>query len=218
MVLTNILKLLIKDLKVELRDFYALSSVLLYVITSTYIVYKAFQQVGTQSWNVLFWIIFLFAALNALIRSFTQESNSKYLYFYQIVHPGELIISKIIFNSLMLVLVSGLLVLAMSLFIFNPIQDYSLFFLSIFLGALGVSTCFTFVASVASSGGENASLMAILALPLVIPILLLLIKLSAQALRIIDATDIKQDLILLGGIDLILFGLAVIIFPVIWRS
>jgi len=61
-------------------------------------------------------------------------------------------------------------------------------------------------------------MMAILSLPLIIPILLLLINLSANALGIIGDSGYKSDLLLLAGIDLILFGLAVVIFPVIWRS
>lgn len=211
-------RLLIKDFKVEFRDAYSISSVLLYVITSTYIIYKAFQQVTLQAWNVLFWIIFLFAALNALVRSFSKENREQYLYMYSLVHPVAIIISKIIFNTLILSLVSCLLVLTMSLFIYNPIQDIPSFILAIIMGAFGVSTCFTFVASVASTGGDNSSMMAILALPLIIPILLLLLKISAHSLGILTETDITQDFILLGGIDLILFGLAIILFPVTWRS
>lgn len=218
MVMKDIGRLLLKDFKVEFRDAYSISSVLLYVITSTYIIYKAFQQVTLQAWNVLFWIIFLFAALNALVRSFSKENREQYLYMYSLVHPVSIIISKIIFNTLILSVVSCLLVLTMSLFIYNPIQEISSFVLAIILGAFGVSTCFTFVASVASTGGDNSTMMAILALPLIIPILLLLLKISAHSLGILTETDITQDFILLGGIDLVLFGLAILLFPVTWRS
>lgn len=218
MMLKDIGRLLQKDFKVEFRDAYSISSILLYVITSTYIIYKAFQQVTLQAWNVLFWIIFLFAALNALVRSFSKENREQYLYMYSLVHPVTIIISKIIFNTLILSVVSCLLILTMSLFIYNPIQEMSSFVLAIILGAFGVSTCFTFVASVATSGGDNSTMMAILALPLVIPILLLLLKISAHSLGILTETDITQDFILLGGIDLILFGLAILLFPVTWRS
>ena len=218
MKLSRIGALILKDIQVELRDKYALGAILLYVVTSTFIVYKSFQSVSVMAWNVLYWIIFLFAALNALVKSFAQETKSQYLYYYQIAHPGEIIIAKIIFNILMLLVVSLLLFGVLSLFTMNPVINDSLFFTAILFGAIGVSTCFTFVASILSTQNNQSTLMAILSLPLIIPILLLLINLSANALGIIKSTEYTGDLILLGGIDLILFGLAVMIFPVIWRS
>jgi len=218
MKLSRINSLIWKDLKTELRDKYAIGAIILYVITSTFIVYKSFQTVTVMAWNVLFWIIFLFAALNALVKSFAQETKSQYLYYYQIAHPGEIIIAKVIYNVLMLLLVSVILYFVLSIFTIDPVQNRSLFFLSILMGSIGVSTCFTFVASILSTQNNQSTMMAILSLPLIIPILLLLINLSANALGIIGDSGYKSDLLLLAGIDLILFGLAVVIFPVIWRS
>ena len=210
--------LVFKDFRIEFRDKYAVSAILLYVITSTFIVYKAFQSVSVMAWNVLFWIIFLFAALNALVKSFNQESKDQYLYYYQIAHPGEIIIAKIIYNVFMLILISLILYATMILFTINPVQKTTLFYMVILLGATGVSTCFTFVASILSTQNNQSTMMAILALPLIIPILLLLLNLSANALGLISGSNVNGDIALLAGIDLILFGLAVIIFPVVWRS
>ena len=218
MKLSRINSLILKDLRTELRDKYALGAIILYVITSTFIVYKSFQSVTVMAWNVLFWIIFLFAALNALVKSFAQETKDQYLYYYQIAHPGEIIIAKIVYNVLMLLLVSLALYFTLSLFTIDPVVDRPLFFITILMGSIGVSTCFTFVASILSTQNNQSTMMAILSLPLIIPILLLLINLSANAVGILKDTDFKADLILLGGIDLILFGLAVVIFPIIWRS
>ncbi len=218
MKLSRIYSLILKDIKTELRDKYAIGAIILYVITSTFIVYKSFQTVTVMAWNVLFWIIFLFAALSALVKSFAQESKSQYLYYYQVAHPGEIIIAKIIYNVLMLLIVSLILYFVLVVFTINPVVDLNLFFLSIFLGAIGVSTCFTFVASILSTQNNQSTMMAILSLPLIIPILLLLIKLSGNALGILQDTSYNSDLLLLVGIDSILFGVAVIIFPVVWRS
>lgn len=218
MKVSTIFALVMKDLRIELRDKYAIGAILLYVVTSTFIVYKAFQSVSVMAWNVLFWIIFLFAALNALVKSFNQESKNQYLYYYQIVHPGDLIVAKIIYNIFMLLLVSLILYGTMALFTINPVQSLGLFFICIIMGAIGVSTCFTFVASILSTQNNQSTMMAILSLPLIIPILLLLLNLSAGALGIVNDTGFTADLLMLAGIDLILFGLAVVIFPVVWRS
>lgn len=218
MTIKRIARLLQKDLTIEFRDTYSIGAVLLYVITTSYIVFKAFQTITPQSWNVLFWIIFLFAALNALLNSFSKDSQSQYLYYYQLIHPSEFIIAKVIYNTITLLIVSALLFGALSLFTFNPITNMPVFIGAVVLGTIGVSTCFTFVSSVAASGQDNSVLMSILALPLIIPILLLVIKLGAQAIGLIENTGVRQDFILLGGIDLILIGLVIILFPQIWRS
>ena len=214
----HIQALILKDIKTELKDKYAIGAILLFVVTSTYIIYKSFQSLTVMSWNVLFWIIFLFAGLNALVRSFQSESRKQYLYYYQLAHPGEIIIAKIIYNVMMLLLVSLALYGAMTLFTFDAVQDRGLFLGTVTLGAIGVSVCFTFVAAILGTDNNQSSMMAILALPLIIPILLLLIKLSANALGILNDTEYSTDMILLGGIDLILFGLAVMIYPILWRT
>jgi heme exporter protein B len=60
--------------------------------------------------------------------------------------------------------------------------------------------------------------MAILSFPLVIPILMTLVKISANALRLINDTSIDQDVLILVAIDLILVGLALLLFPFLWRD
>jgi heme exporter protein B len=213
----NIYSLLRKDFLIEWKEKYALGAIILFVVLCSYIIYKSFQQVTPMSWNVLFWIIFLFAGINALVRSFSGELSRQYLYIYQLVKPGEIIVAKIIYNTIMLCAVSLALLVAMNVLTIQPIQDYKLFLLAVFLGGLGVSICFTFVAAVLGQQANQSVLMSVLSLPLIIPILLLLIKVTASALSIIEDTSINSDLLLLAGIDLVLFGIAVIIYPFLWK-
>ncbi len=215
---SNIAALVRKDFLIEWKEKYVLGAILMFVVVSSYIIYKSFQQVTPMSWNVLFWIIFIFAALNALIRSFSAESSKQFLYIYQLVKPGEIIIAKVIYNVIILFLVSVALMGAMSLFTIHPIKDYFLFFAAVTLGSIGVSVCFTFVASVLGQQANQSVLMSVLSLPLIIPILLLLLKVTANALGFINDTNVNSDLFLLAGIDAILFGVAVIIYPFLWRS
>ncbi|MBL0100679.1 MAG: heme exporter protein CcmB [Saprospiraceae bacterium] len=51
-----------------------------------------------------------------------------------------------------------------------------MFFSGSALGILGISIVFTFVSVISASENRNSTLMSILALPLVLPILLLLLK------------------------------------------
>lgn len=210
--------LLQKEGRLEWRQKYAISGILLYVFSTVFIVYTATIQVQPNVWNPLFWIIVLFASVNAVVKSFVQESGKRELYYYQLVNPVAIILSKIIYNSLLLMVLSLLSWGAFSLVTINPVKDAGMFFLALLLGGIGFSITLTFVSAIAAKANNSATLLAILGFPLVIPILLTLLKISANALRLIQDTAVGTDFLILVAIDILLLGLAVIMFPFLWRD
>ena len=98
---TQIKFLIRKEIMLEWRSKYALNGILLYVVSTVFVCYLAFRQVSSaQTWNALFWIIMLFASVNAITKSFIQENRARQLYYYTIASPKAIIISKIIYNYL----------------------------------------------------------------------------------------------------------------------
>ena len=181
-----LLTLLHKEFLLEFRQRYALSGIVLYVFSMIFVVYVASIKVQPQTWNVLFWLIVLFASINAVVKSFVQESGARQLYYYQIANPSMLLLAKIIYNSLLLLVLSGLSYATYSLVAGNPVKDPGLFALTVLLGSVGFSIAFTFVASIAAKANNSATLMAILSFPVILPILLTLIRLSQIALRLLQ--------------------------------
>ena len=57
-------------------------------------------------WNGLFWVIQLFICINAVAKSFLQESRGRMLYFYSLAHPASFVLAKLLFNALLMVLMS----------------------------------------------------------------------------------------------------------------
>jgi heme exporter protein B len=45
-----------------------------------------------------------------------------------------------------------------------------------------------------------------------------LVKLSANAIGLINDTGVGQDLLILVAIDLILLGLTILLYPFLWRD
>ena len=75
-----------KDIKLELKQKYVLNGILLYLLSTIFVTYLAFENVITpETWNSLFWIILLFVGVNGISKSFVQESPARYLYYYTIV-------------------------------------------------------------------------------------------------------------------------------------
>lgn len=62
--------LLRKEFLLEFRQRYAISGIVLYVFSMIFVVYVASIKVQPPVWNVLFWLIVLFASINAVVKSF----------------------------------------------------------------------------------------------------------------------------------------------------
>ncbi len=210
--------LLQKEIKIEWRQKHAIGGILLYVVSTIFVVYSAIKSVTPNVWNALFWIVILFASVNALVKSFVQENSSRQLYYYTLSNPTAIILAKIIYNSGLLLLLSFLSFAAFTLFAGNPVKDTGQFYLAIFLGSLGFSITFTFIAAISAKANNSATLMAILSFPLVIPIILTLLKLSANALRLLQDTSVWKDILTLLAIDLLMIAMAFILFPFLWRD
>jgi len=222
MLAKEVKSLLYKELLLELRQKYAINGILLYTLSTIFICYLSFNIKNTGishlTWNALFWIIMLFSATSAIAKSFVQENQNRMLYYYTLVSPQGVILSKIIYNVFLIWFLSLVAIILFSLVLGNPVEDFGLFALNLMLGSLGLSTTLTMVSAIASKAGNNGILMAILSFPIMIPIILMVIKLSKNAIDGIARSESVDELITLGGINLIVGTLAYMLFPYLWRS
>ena len=82
---------------------------LLYVISTVFVCYLSFRNVvSVPVWNALFWIIMLFASINAVGRSFIQERKGRLLYYYSIASPQAFLLAKMAYNSLLMLVITFL--------------------------------------------------------------------------------------------------------------
>ncbi len=216
--LKRVLSLLYKDLSIDFRQKHIVSGILLFLCTTVFIVYKAFAELRPETWNVLFWILFLFVSLNGILKSFVQENSQRNLYYYSIFDASHVIISKLIYNFLFSVILAFVLFILMSFLTVNPIKDMPLFVMILLSAVYGVSTVFTFVSALSSVESQGGTLMAILAFPIVLPILLLALKISAQALGILNDTTVNIDFTYLWAINGMMTGASLILFPLLWKN
>jgi heme exporter protein B len=211
-----------KELTLEWRQKYALNGILLYVTSAVFITYLSVGAkqgtISPSTWNALFWIIILFSSVNAVAKSFVQENQNRQYYYYMIASPEAIILSKILYNTLLTLALSLLGYLVFSLILDNPVEDQKLFIANIILGAVGLSASLTMVSGIASKAGNNATLMAILSFPVVIPLLLLTIRISKNAMDGLDLSVSFDKLITLFAINIIVSTVAYILFPFLWRS
>lgn len=216
----EITALIHKDLMLELRQKYAINGILLYVFSTIFVVQLSFGRViDDTTWIALFWVILLFAAFNAVSKSFVQESSARRLYYFTLASPVSVIASKMIYNALLMVFLGGLSLGIYTLFMGMPALGMSLFLPAFILGCIGLATAITMVSAIASRTGNNTALTAILGFPVVLPLLLLLIKASQLSLsRSVADIEMLKLLLSITLIDAVVAILAIVLFPYLWRD
>jgi len=214
----HILILIKKDLLLEIRQQYTFYGVLLYVASTIFVVYLTMGQPEETVWNALFWVIQLFVCVNAVAKSFLQDSKGRMLYYYSIAGARDFILSKLVFNAVLMMVMSLLSLFIFMLLLGNPLYDLLQFIGISFLGGIGLSLIFTFLAAIAAKAQQQAALMAIMGFPIVIPQLLLLGKIARAAFSPVLQAGLWKMVLLLTGLDILVVLLAVILFPFLWKD
>jgi heme exporter protein B len=160
----------------------------------------------------------LFASVNAIAKSFMQESKGRLLYYYSLASPQAIILSKTIYNILLMTLLGILALLVYLLFFTNTLGDPLFYFLSVVLGSISFSTIFTMISAIASKAGNNGTLMAILSFPVVIPVILVLIHLSKNAMDGLNRAANYSNIGVLCLINVIVIATSLLLFPYLWRD
>ena len=213
----HITTLIKKDLLLEIRQQYSFYGILLYIIATIFVLYMTIREPEAKVWNGLFWVIQLFICINAVAKSFLQETRGRMLYFYSIVNPRDFILAKLLFNSVLMLLMSFLSIILFSLFLGNPVQKALPFVGLVLLGGWSLSLVFTFLSAIAAKAQQNAAIMAILGFPIIIPQLMLLMQLANTVFS--DKTGIAfSTLLLIVMLDVLVVMLAVILFPFLWKD
>ncbi len=219
MLRTEIKYLIGKEIRLELKQKYVLNGILLYLVSTIFVTYLAFENAITgETWNSLFWIILLFVAVNGISKSFIQESPARHLYYYTIASPQAVVLSKILYNLLLMAILSVLSFGFFLLLMGNQVVNVPLFLLTLLFGSLGLSSVLTMVAAIASRASHNFSLMAILSFPIVLPLLALLMKVSRAALTSMDWSGLAPLLVILLTVNAAVIALAYLLFPYLWKD
>lgn len=215
---TGLIALLKKDLMLEWRMRFALNGILLHVISSVFLVFLSIKILNAPTWNALFWLILLFSSISAVAKGFIGEHKGRLLYYYTISSPQQMIVSKIVFNTLFMLLIACICFGVYTLLLGNLAQHTGYYFLVMALGCIGFSTTFTLLSSIAAKSGNGHLLMPVLSFPIIIPLLLVLIKASKKAMDGIDTSLILPDLGAILAINFIVVALSYVLFPYLWKD
>lgn len=221
-ILTETQSLLAKDFKLEWRNKNTLFSLLLFSGGTVFIAYLSFylktKQINTITWNALLWILLLFNAIHGMGKSFSQESANRNIYYYYLVRPQAIYLSKFLYNTGLILALSVSSYVFLSMVFDIKIQNQFYFFITLISGAVAFSGTLTLVSAIASKAGNSSTLMAVLSIPVVLPLLIILIRISNNAIDGVASAVMDKDLFLLGAINLIIITISYLLFPYLWKS
>lgn len=211
--------LLRKEFLLETRQQHTLYGVMLYIASTVFVIYLTMSEPAYDTWNALFWITQLFICINAIAKSFLQEAKGRMLYYYSITSPAIFILSKLTYNVVLMLAMGIINLILFTAFMGDPTSSFLQFMGIGMLGSIGLGLIFTMLAAIASKAMQQASLMAILGFPLVIPQLLLLARLSKSAFSEVFNEGVPLQLVLLIlALDLLIVMLSVILYPFLWKD
>ncbi|MFM7767915.1 MAG: heme exporter protein CcmB [Bacteroidota bacterium] len=212
-------KLIALEFSHEFRQKNALAGTFIYVLATVFVSYLAFRRiVDVPTWNALFWIIMLFAAVNAVARSFMQESAGVRLHYYFLASPLGVVFSRILYNSILLLSIGIISLGAFLVFLGGNIQDMAGFLLGLLLGSMGLASILTMTSAIASRAGNSPTLMAILSFPVLIPFLMVLIRYWKNTIDGIAWTVNGSYALVMAALTGLVYALTYILFPYLWRD
>jgi heme exporter protein B len=214
------LELLRKEFLLEFRQKSALGGVLVYVAGTIFVSALCFKgRLDKPSWNALFWVITLFTSVTVSGRSFLRENGGQALFSYLYYSPRHFILAKCIYNMAFMLVLSFVTFFFYAFFIRNEVENTGLFLLVLLLAGTGLAGVLTLMSAIASKAGGNFALMSILSLPVLMPLIVVIIRLSKQAVDGIEWAGVSFSFIwILVSLNAITLALSYLLFPYLWKE
>lgn len=203
-------------LELEIRKEWRLKTgffgILLHIVSAIYICYLSFERIPEVAKNPLFWLIILFTTINGISKGFMEEQRGFKIYLNQLVSPASIMVSKLIYNVLLMLLLTSITVLFYIFFIELEPKNYSHYIISILLSVIGISVIFTMVSAIAANASKPGVLVPVISLPLVLPVILVGIKATDRAMTTAHSSVIYKDWLVLFFLSLFISVMSVILF------
>lgn len=211
----------VKEWRCELRNRYSLSTLALFAFTTLVVVsvnlgpLGVVRAKGTVVLPVLLWLILLFSLAAGLPRTFVQEEEAKTAAALRLAStPSALYCGKLLFaltlTALLEAAIAPIFLAMTSLAVGAP----ALLAGSLAAGGFGLASGSTLVAAIIGQAKSRGSLFAVLAFPILLPLLLLAVELTRNAVAGDGAGVALPQLLLYDG-TVTVAGL--MLFPAVWN-
>jgi heme exporter protein B len=210
-----------KDVISEFRTRFALNAVVMFALVTLTVVSMSIGVVTLvpEIAAALFWIVLFFAAMSGLAQVFIKEEESGTAMVLRLSGDGLVVFfGKLIFNLLLLCLLTILLVPLYLILLKQPVNNWSLFLVTLILGTIGLAGATTIIAAVVSQASIKGALFTVLSFPVLLPLLLAVIKMTEAAILGGTFGSVSAPLQVLVAYDVVMVTISVMLFDFVWRQ
>jgi len=215
-----ILSLIKKELQLEFRQKSTIGGVVVYVIGTIFVSALCFKgKLDKPTWNALFWVITLYTSVTISGKSFLKETGGQALFNYLHYTPAQFIIAKVLYNMVFMLVLSFITFFFYAFFIKNEVENLALFFIVLILASTGLAAVLSLMSAIASKANGNFAIMSILSFPVLMPLILVVIRISKQAVDGIEWAGVSLSFIsILVALNVLTISLSFLLFPYLWRD
>jgi heme exporter protein B len=212
----------IKDLRAEIRAKEIFSTMAAFSVLAVIILGLSFDLRVPQAEMVapgVLWVVILFTGVLGLNRTFGAEVDRGSLPALLLAPVDR---SAIYFGklaaSLIFMLAAEVMIVPVILVIFNVNLLHPWILVGLFLGSTGYVSVGTLFAALTASTRARESMLPILLLPVMVPVFVAGVGLTANILDGRPFAEFQRWLVILGVYDLIFLTIAFLVFDIIWEE
>jgi heme exporter protein B len=215
-----LLPLIKREFQLEFRQKSTIGGVLVYVIGTIFVSALCFKgRLDKPTWNALFWVISLFTSVTISGKSFLKETGGQALFSYLYYSPRDFILAKTIYNMVFMLVLSFVTFFFYGFFIRNEVENLGLFLIVLALASSGLAGILSLMSAISAKAGGSFAMMSILSFPVLMPLILVIIRLSKQAVDGIEWAGVSTDLmVILLALNVLTVALSFLLFPYLWRD
>jgi heme exporter protein B len=216
----------VKDLRSELRTRYALNTLILFAASAAVAVSLGVGFIGLRRTEealliqaTLLWIALLFAALNGLARSFVHEEETRTITALRLAAPPIAVyLGKLFFNLALLIVLDLVTTLLFIVLVRVDVGSPLAFLLILAAGGLALATATTILAAIIARASFKNALFAVLAFPLLVPVLIVAIQSTARALDTGGVVVVLPAVQFLLAYAVATFVASLMLFRFVWEG
>ena len=183
--LRSVRTVFLKDLRSELRTRYAVSALLMFVVTTIAIILFSLgsESASADALSGMLWVVIFFAAMSGLSRTFVMEEERGTTLTLQLTAPpAAVFFGKLLFNLALVTGINAVTVVLYALFINGfVIRTMSIFVVTVALGSIALAAASTVIAAIIARANTKGTLYPVLSFPIMLPLLLSVIEATRKA-------------------------------------
>ncbi len=212
----------IKDFHSELRTRYAINALVMFVITTLSIILFSIggERVSPDVLAGMLWVVIFFSAMSGLSRSFvSEEERGTTMTLQLLARPAIVYFGKLIFNLVLIFSINALVVTLYLLFIpLFTVQTASIFFLTLFLGSIGLACASTIIAAIIAKANSKGTLYPVLSFPILLPLLMTVMNATKLSLDGAPFAEAAGEFRVLISYSVVLVSVSWVLFDYVWKD